>query len=340
MLAIFEYAFTAVASILLLSLFGYFLKRKGYLDEALSGKMNSFAFRFCLSVSLFTSVYNIGGLSDLPWKLLLFSVVFLTAAFLLGMVCVRFMTKDNPKRGVLAQTFFRSNSAVLGLPLAVLLGGDETAQIMSPLMMLPAFYNVYAVIALMTFGPEDKKGSGMARLVKSLKGIARNPLILGIFFGMLCLAVRALEPCGADGQPVFTIKKNLPALYNAISSLSKIASPLMLILLGARFSFKAAGGLIRHIVSGVALRLLIMPACGFALLYVASSVLHLFEAPPAVYQAMVGILATPCAVSSTVMAAEMDGDETLASQLVVWTSLLCPFTLFVFISFLRAIGLL
>jgi predicted permease len=46
------------------------------------------------------------------------------------------------------------------------------------------------------------------------------------------------------------------------------------------------------------------------------------------------------AVSSAVMAQEMDNDGVLAGQLVVWTSFFSIITLFVFILALRTLGYL
>ena len=78
------------------------------------------------------------------------------------------------------------------------------------------------------------------------------------------------------------------------------------------------------------------PASGSA----ASSVLHLFETTPTMYQGLVGILAAPCAISSAVMASEMGGDDQLAGQLVVWSTLCAIFTLFALIFSLRSLCLI
>ena len=72
--------------------------------------------------------------------------------FLLGWVVAVTTTKVPQRRGVIAQCVFRSNFAIIGLPLAQALGGEAamgTAAIVSA-FSIPIF-NVFAVIALSVF---------------------------------------------------------------------------------------------------------------------------------------------------------------------------------------------
>ena len=55
---------------------------------------------------------------------------------------------------------------------------------------------------------------------------------------------------------------------------------------------------------------------------------------------LLAMSSTPVAVSSAVMAQEMGCDDQLASQLVVWTSVLSMVSVFCFIYASRALGLL
>ena len=58
------------------------------------------------------------------------------------------------------------------------------------------------------------------------------------------------------------------------------------------------------------------------------------------YPAFISLFASPVAVSSAVMVGEIGGDEQLAGQLVVWTSILSMFTMFGIIFVMRALGLI
>ncbi len=276
----------------------------------------------------------------MPWGLLIFSSLCLTALLLIGFATAGLFTKTRNRKGVLIQAYFRSNTAVLGLPLAILLGGEKTEAISSALMSMVIFYNAYAVIALGMYEPADGQVTVADRVKKIFTNAAKNPLIRGIVLGILCLIIRQLEPVDADGHAVFSLQYDLPSIYTALTNLGKIASPMMLIILGARFEFSAVKGLLKEIIAGTAIRNLVAPAFCFVMLYLFGSRLQLFPAGPDVYRSMIGVFATPVAVSSAVMAAEMHGDESLAGQLVVWTTILCPVSLFVFIVVLRSLGLM
>ena len=54
---------------------------------------------------------------------------------------------------------------------------------------------------------------------------------------------------------------------------------------------------------------------------------------------LIALFATPIAVSSAPMAAQMHQDEELAGQIVVWTSALSAFSLFIIIYLCSQIGI-
>lgn len=172
-----------------------------------------------------------------------------------------------------------------------------------------------------------------------LKKIATNPMILGQVAGLICLVLREFIPRDAQGELVFSLSGSLPFLYSAVESLADMASPLILILLGARVNFSAVGGLKKELVVGVVQRLIVAPAVGFGMAFLADS-LGLFTVTPAVLSALVGVYGSPVASASAVMAEEMGGDAELARQYVVWTSAFSMGTLFLWIFLLRTLNLL
>ena len=58
------------------------------------------------------------------------------------------------------------------------------------------------------------------------------------------------------------------------------------------------------------------------------------------YPALIALFGTPAAVSSAIMAGQMNNDEQLATQIVVWTSLFSIATMFITVCVLMAAGLL
>ena len=334
------FALNAILPIVILIFLGYFLKRCGFLEEGWFKKGNKLLFRLILPCLLFVNVYNIESFAAIDWSVVIFAEVialFLAAA---GFLLAKFAIPDPKQKGVIMQCVFRSNFAIIGLPLAESLGGVEGMGIAAVLsaFSIPTF-NIMAVIALTVFQQEE---GGKKVDLKSIGiKIAKNPLIWGVLCGLIMLGIRSLIPTGADGMPVFTLKSNLPFLFSAINNVAKTCTPLSLIILGGLFDFGAIKGMAKPIVIGTASRIAVVPLFALGAAVLLSKYTSLLNFDASVYPALVALFASPVAVSSATMAQEMDGnDGTLAGQLVVWTSVFSILTLFLFIYALRSIGLL
>ena len=150
------------------------------------------------------------------------------------------------------------------------------------------------------------------------------------------MAIRSLIPA-ADGVPVFTIQNQLPFLYTTIKNLSAVASPVMLICLGASLELNFNKNLLMKISAGVAMRLIIVPALAIGGAILLRSQLNLTTAEVPM---LVAFFASPVSVSSAILVRELGGDEQYAGQLVVWSSVFSMLTLFAMIALLRAGGFL
>lgn len=333
------FALNAILPIILLIFFGYFLKRKNFLDEAWFKKGNKLIFRVCLPFLLFTNVYNIESFTAINWSVVIYSEIAIFTVFFLGLLLVKLTIPNDRQKGVVLQCTFRSNFAIIGLTLAESLGGPEGVGIAAILsaFSIPTF-NILAVIALTMFN----KGENGQRIdfKNVLKKIATNPLIIGVVCGLAALGIRALLPADADGSPVFSLSGNLPFLYTAISNVAKISSPLALIILGGLFDFSAVKGMLKQILIGTLSRVVVVPGLVLGIAVLLSKYTTILNFDATVYPALIALFGSPVAVASAIMAQEMDNDGTLAGQLVVWTSILSIFTLFFFILILRGLGLL
>lgn len=169
--------------------------------------------------------------------MVLYSEIAIVILFLLGILLVKLTIADEQQKGVVLQCVFRSNFAIIGLPLAESLGGAEGVGIAAVLsaFSIPTF-NILAVIALTMFRKENGE---KIKLGDVLKEIITNPLIIGVALGLAILVVRSVMPLSSDGTPVFTLKKNLPFLYDTINNIAKICSPLALLICGGLFNFSA-----------------------------------------------------------------------------------------------------
>lgn len=332
---LFLFAFNAVMPIILLIALGYFLKKRGIFTPEFLKIGNKTVFRILLPVLLFTNLAKMDDFSGLhadSVAYVLISILFLFGAGLL-LTCT---TADNRQKGVLLQCTFRSNFALIGISLAQLIAGDKgvrSAAVLSA-FTIPV-YNILAVISLSLF--TKNQGNLNAKIHKICRDITRNPLICGVFLGIVFVF---LKPIWASLPIEFTAFFNkLTFAETVLDYLAKASTPLALLVLGGQFEFSHVKGLRRQILVGVTGRLLLAPV-----LCIGSAVLlqrmHILSFDSGTYAALVAIFATPVAVASAIMAEEMDNDGALAGQLVVWTTLFSSIIIIISIMLLRGLGLL
>ncbi len=339
LLEIFLFAFNAVMPIVLLILLGYFFRKIKLLNDNFLSVANKFVFNAALPVLLFFNVYNIGGFTDIEWNTVIFALGVIFLLFIAGLVYCLLFVKNNKQKGVVWQSFFRSNFAIIGLPLAQALGGEQgiaTASILSA-FSIPLF-NALAAVSLSVFVPAD--GKAKINVKDIILRVVKNPLIIGVFAGFFILGVRQFIPTYSSGEPVFSIKNDLSFLYKFIDMFSDIASPLALIVLGGQFRFDAVKSLKKQIIPATAARIVFAPALGIVLAVVLSEYTEYFNFAAAHYASFVALFGSPVAVSSAIMAQQMDNDGQLANQILVWTSIFSVITVFITVAVLKYVQLI
>ena len=201
---------------------------------------------------------------------------------------------------------------------------------------IPVF-NILGVIALSVF---LKNTDGKSHDVKNiLLNIVKNPLIIGVTLGLICLGIRTLQ-VELFGEVVFALNRETKFLYTAINNLKAIASPFALIVLGGQFEFSAVKGLLKEIVVGTVWRIVLAPLLGIGGAILLSKYTNLLSCGVNEFPALIALFGSPVAVSSAVMAGSMGNDEQLATQLVVWTSICSIVTVFLIVCILMAAGFL
>lgn len=373
---IFVTTVNAVLPIVLLIVLGYALKRIKFLNQSFVKTGNKLVFNVCLPCMLFINIYdNMDSFADIRWDVVLYSTAAILLIFGLGLITCILTTKDNRRRGVILQCTFRSNFAIIGLSLVERLGGDTAIAGIVSAFSIPLF-NILAVIALTVFAAkaeaapsleaananetvggnqeslENSEGdnclpsrpSKLKRFSDSavhiLKGIVTNPLIIGVFLGLVFVGIREIERLACAGDVPFRLDTNLKFLYTCISDLRLIASPFALIILGGQFEFSAVKGMTKEIAVGTVWRIVLTPLIGIGLAVILSKFTPLLDFGQEVYPTLVALFATPVAVSSAIMAAQMGADEQLGTQYVVWTSIFSVATIFITVFILMSTGLI
>ncbi len=316
----------AILPIVLVILLGYYLKKLKFFNENFFKIANKLVFTVFIPFLLFYNIYNIDSFENINWSFMLYVSLSLILLFLIGLVIVAVFVKDYKQKGVVLQCAFRSNYAIIGIPLATQLGASETAIAVASItsaFCVPIF-NILGVIALSIYA-DDSKIDFKKILIKILK----NPLIIGVSIGLAVCGIRILLQ---NNDIDFTIKDNLTFLYTSISSVASLATPLALILLGGGFTFKAISKLKFQIILGTSMRVVLVPVLALIMAYLLGYRENEFPT-------LIALFGTPCAVSSVAMAKQMNADDELAGQLVVWTTIISIISLFIIILICNSGGL-
>ncbi len=307
-------SYQAIAPVFLLMLLGYILKVLKVADKRGFDVVNKLVFKVFLPVLLFYNIYKTETAAAFDIKLIIFTVVSILVIFILGYFSVFGLSRENAKRGVMLQGFFRTNFAILGVPLVSYICGDSAKGLASLMVaVIVPFFNILAVIALERF----RGGRNKVNIWHLLKGIITNPLIIGCVLGVIFVYYKIPLP--------YLIEKS-------VIDISSVATPLAIIALGAGFEFSGMGGYFREISIVMLARLVVIP-----LIVLSAAIFCGFTG-----EAIACLLITfggPIAVSSFVMSQQMGGDEKLSAQLIVISSALCLFTLFFWIFALNYLGL-
>ena len=304
-----------VAPLLFLMLLGGFLLKVHVLDSSTVKKMNGAIFKVFLPALIFNNLYN-SNLSDVKdIKAGAFAAAVLGGAYILSIVLVIFLEKDNKKRGVMAQGICRSNFVIFGVPLCQAICGDSIlGKISVAVAIVIPVINVFAVVSLEVFRGEN----GGFNIKKIAKGVITNPLIISSALGIIVLLSGIKLPDIAE---------------KTISDVAKIATPLALILLGASINFSTVRGNLRQLIITISGRLVIVPLVGITL----AAIIGMRGGDLAL---LIAALASPTAVSSYPMAIQMDGDGDLAAQIVAFSTVVCIITVFLWVFALKQLCLI
>ena len=337
----FVFAANSVLPLVALILVGQLLKKVGFLNDNFLVIGNKLVFKVLLPALLFYNVYNIDNISQINWAFVLYGSCSIVVIFAIAMVVTPIFVKDKGQCGVIIQALFRSNFALIGVPLALSLFGQQGAAEASVLsaFTIPVF-NILAVLTLSVYHkemPEVGEKSTTSPLKKVIVGIVTNPLILSVVAGLVVLLIRALFVELGWSFRLASFKlfgQDVTFVYKALQYVANTATPISLIVLGGRFKVSAVKRLWKPIVITTVLRCAVIPTVGLTLAYLLMPSLQGQH-----FAAYIALFGTPTAVSSAIMAKEMGGDGELADQLVVWTTIISAFTIFLEIVVLKSVGI-
>ena len=301
-------AFSVVFPLFCMMALGYFLSVIKLFNDDFLKSLNNLCFKVFLPVLLFTSIYDSDFTQLTSPLIIIYSFVCVLVTFVMLMVIVPRFDKLNINRGVIVQGFFRGNFILFGIPITVSLYGADNTSIAAILIAFTVpLFNLLSIVALETFS--DKKTS-----FKSIvAGVFKNPLILGALVAFFFIITNIEIP---------TI------IYSTVTDISKIGTPLALIILGGSFQFNDLGLYLKPLIVSVFGKLVLIPA-----IFISISILLGFRDIQLV--ALLGLFASPTSVSSYTMAQSVGANDKLAGQIVVIGSSFSVITIFGWITVLR-----
>lgn len=310
------FSLNATIPIFLVMVAGYIFRRINLVDEGFVKTLNSFNYKVTLPVLLVTDIAEADFYAVWDTKFVFFCFGVTLLCILVISLLAKLFLKDKTIMGEFIQASYRGSAAVLGVAFIQNIYGSSS---IAPLMILATvpLYNVAAVMIL-SFTAPGSTGLDKENLKKSLKGIATNPIILGIFLGMIISVARIELP--------FIINKTL-------HNFSVLATPLALIGLGAGFEGRKALAKIKPTLISSFCKLFVMPA-----IFLPIAAMMGFRNEKMV--AILIMLGAPTTVSCYIMSKNMGHEGVLSSSCVVSTTFLSSVFITLWLFLLRQYGLI
>lgn len=315
MLENFIYSINVTIPIFLVMVLGYFLRRRGMLNENFVNVANKFNFDVTLPFMVFRDIAAVDIRSVFDLKYVLFCAIASSVCFWVVWGLAKLFMKDKSLIGAFVQASFRSSAAVMGLAFISNLYGPSA---MGPLMIIGAvpLYNIYSVLVLTFEAEDDGRGRDTGKLKEACVNILKNPIIISIVLGLI----------------ISLCKPDFPVLVdNTIDNVAKMATPLALITLGAGFEGREALAKMKPTLWAAFIKLI-----GQAAIFIPIAIALGFTGEKLI--AIMVMLAAPATPSCYIMAKNMKNDGALTASIIVTTTLLAAFTLTGWIFILRSMG--
>ena len=308
-----QIATSAVIPFMVYIFLGMIAKKSGAVKESFLKELNGVVFKVFFPFIMFNNLYDVdfSRLSNAGYVAFAFvaTLIVIFACFFI----VPLFVKENPRRGVVMQAIFRSNSVLFAIPLTESVFGKEGA-VMASIMVafIVPLYNIASVAILEYFR------GGRVSFPVLLKNILKNPLIIGAIAGVVFNILPVTMPS---------------SLVKPIAELNSMATPLSLFVLGGSLHAANMKRDVLLLCTGISLKLVIIPS-------IMVTVMSLVGISGAELFVVFCMFATPVAAASYPMAQSMGGDADLAGEYVLVSTLLSIVTIFFWILILKSFGMM
>lgn len=318
MLDNFIFSVNVVLPLFLCCVVGCAARQLKLVDEAFIAGCSHVVFYIAIPANIFLSIAGSDLYASVSLPLMGYVLSAILVLFAVLTAAVPRIIRERPVAATAAICMFRSNFAMLGIPLAISLMGPEGAV---PTMVMVPFatllYTALTVAILAALG-QSRPHSPAQAVRSTLWEILRNPLIAASLASIL----------------VAWLHIPLPAfLTSTVGRFADMCTGLSLFMLGAQLNVREVRGRLRCTVSIAIVRLAVIP-----LVVVTAAAALGFRGGE--LACVFIFFAAPTAVNCYILAGRMGGDGKLAGDAVLLTSCLSTLTLMAGIFLLRSLGLL
>lgn len=312
-LEVLGFSFSITMPIFLILVLGAVLYRIRLINDNFIDVASKLVFNVTLPALLFISISKTNLTSDTDVSLVIYAMSAVTLTYFILDFFMSTWVHNKAERAVLVQGAFRSNMGIIGLAYCVNAYGDEVFAVASVYLGgVTILFNILSVVGL------SRALGASANVAVIIKGIAKNPLIIAI------LAAFAASSTG------FTLPSTL---HKAGDYFAQMTLPLALLCAGASLSFKSLkSDMIGAIVASIS-KLIFIPLTltlgGYWLGYRGMELGVLFLMSSA-----------PTASASYIMVRAMNGNATLAANIIVITTIASLLTTSIGVTLLRSFGLI
>ena len=309
-MALLAYTINGIVPVFAVIFVGIFLNKLGFFSENTKDEIIKLVFYVGTPCLIFMNIAPADIYSCFDFKFEIFSVLMILLLLALSILFCSFI-KEPSKKGAVVQIAYRSNFAIIGMPLAINLLSKEGVTLTAvTLSFAVVTYNISAVILLSYYG-------GVKRNLKSmLKGILTNPLIAGTLAGLL----------------FSLLKLPIPVIFSkTLSTLGDIATCMGLIIIGASITLEGFKKNKKEIFTAIFLRNVFAP-----FLFIGMGLLFGYRNDAIMVLAIMS--SAPAAINSFVMAKKMNVSADISAFGVSLTSIFSIFGVFISVYLIKLFG--
>lgn len=294
-------ALNITAPIFILIILGAVLFHIKFINQEFIRISSKFIFNIGLPVMLFTSTAShdfnhLINISHLSLMLITTLIVFIIS----GLTAYKFID-ENRDKGVFVQGAFRGNLIIIGLALCASAYPEKGLAIATlPTAVTIIIYNLLSIFTL-----NNSLNQQRFSLKKNMLDIIKNPLIIGIFSGLLFNVL-------GFSIPTLVLQSN--------EYIAKMTLPLALIAVGGTLNFKQVKQNIKPALVSSLWKVILSPTILVMLLFI-------IPVDPTAAGVLFLLTASPTATASLIMVEAMKGNSDLAAKIIILSTLFSLFTM-------------